>query len=206
MLDCRKRGHFYLWTTGGRRPLTPRGTVSVERCCTVLPVRPRLLQPSSFFETPSNAADLGVASVPFCLPCIASEPQAPAANDALAPLPAGSVRFAGAIGDVIQTCIARTDTRPEHPRPRSARSQCVGKTRCGRPSSWGKWFTSAALAYRYRPEPECGVDPRSCGEGLAGYADARTATSAPTSHRPSWRAGTCGDASTCCWACWRTTT
>jgi len=89
----------------------------------------------------------------FCAPCLALEPQAPAVADGLTLLPAGSVQWTGPIGAAIQTSI---DGRIRHAdlsmllgpfqsRPEAGLWQC---------EFWGKWFTSAALAYRYQPTPE----------------------------------------------------
>jgi DUF1680 family protein len=88
-----------------------------------------------------------------CLHCTAAEPPAPAVNDALTLLPPGSVHLAGPINDAVETClkgkIQGQDIglllRPFQSRPETAMWQC---------EFWGKWFTSAALAYRYQPTPE----------------------------------------------------
>lgn len=85
--------------------------------------------------------------------CTAAEPVTPAASDALAPLPSGSVRLTGPMGDAIQTCIQgriRGQSIPDLIRPFAERPE----TELWQTEFWGKWFTSAAAAYCYQPEPE----------------------------------------------------
>jgi DUF1680 family protein len=87
------------------------------------------------------------------VPCVASEPGTPAVGDAMSFLPAGSVRLNGPVGDAIQTCLQgkirgqdiKLLLEPFASRPEDAMWKC---------EFWGKWFTSAALAYRYEPTPE----------------------------------------------------
>ena len=87
------------------------------------------------------------------MPCLAWEPKAPAVEDGLTLLSAGSVQWTGPLGEAIQTSIdgriRNADLSlllgPFQSRPEAGLWQC---------EFWGKWFTSAALAYRYQPTPE----------------------------------------------------
>lgn len=87
------------------------------------------------------------------LPCVAAEPVTPAVNDSLAPLPSGSVRLTGPVGEAIQTCIKgriQAQSIADLIRPFAERPE----TELWQTEFWGKWFTSAAAAYRYQPDPE----------------------------------------------------
>lgn len=89
----------------------------------------------------------------LAIPCLAAEPQAPAAEDVLTPLPAGSLTLSGPIGNAIQTCMQgriRGQDLSLLIRPFAVREEET----TWRSEFWGKWFTSAALAYRYQPTPE----------------------------------------------------
>ena len=75
----------------------------------------------------------------------------PAVADALTPAPAGSIHFSGRLGDALDTC-----------RQGRILGQRISdlvvpfgqrrEDRFWQSEFWGKWFTSAALAYRYRPD------------------------------------------------------
>ena len=101
----------------------------------------------------------------LAVPCVAWELKAPAVEDGLALLPAGSVQWTGPIGEAIQTSIdgriRNADLSmllsPFQSRPEAGLWQC---------EFWGKWFTSAALAYRYQPTPELRTVLDRAVEGL----------------------------------------
>lgn len=100
-----------------------------------------------------TALVLAILAALLGLPCVAAEPVTPAVNDALAPLPSGSVRLTGPIGEAIQTCIKgriQAQSIPDLIRPFAERPE----TELWQTEFWGKWFTSAAAAYRYQPDPE----------------------------------------------------
>ena len=96
-----------------------------------------------------------ISSVSWCVADEATksvEPK-PMVNDALTPLPAGSIQLSGPIGDAIETCIQGRiykQSLPDLLGPFEERPE----TRLWRSEFWGKWFTSAVGAYEYQSTPE----------------------------------------------------
>lgn len=83
---------------------------------------------------------------------VAGEKVAPKVPDALALPPVGSVKFTGWIGQDMETCRRgriMAQSVPDLVRPFAVREE----DRLWRCEFWGKWFTSAALAYRYHADP-----------------------------------------------------
>jgi DUF1680 family protein len=75
-------------------------------------------------------------------------------RDRFAPAPHGSVRIGGYLGDRIDLCIANRVMSQDINRvvePFHARNDQHWGFRC---EFWGKWFTSAMLAYGYEPTPQ----------------------------------------------------
>lgn len=100
-----------------------------------------------------TALILTILTAVSALPCRAADPVKPAVNDALAPLPSGSMRLTGPMGDAIQTCIQgriRGQNIADLIRPFAERPE----TELWQTEFWGKWFTSAVAAYRYQPEAD----------------------------------------------------
>lgn len=82
----------------------------------------------------------------------AEEKIAPRVGDALRLAPPGSVRFRGWVGEAIATCKTGRlfgQRLPDLVGPFAVREE----DRMWRCEFWGKWFTSAALAYRYEADP-----------------------------------------------------
>ncbi|MFA6563232.1 MAG: beta-L-arabinofuranosidase domain-containing protein [Verrucomicrobiia bacterium] len=77
----------------------------------------------------------------------------PKVTDALAFAPPGSVKFHGWIGEALATCKTGrmfAQSLPDLINPFAVREE----DRMWRGEFWGKWFTSAALAYRYDGDPK----------------------------------------------------
>lgn len=77
----------------------------------------------------------------------------PGAEDILCPLDPGRVAIGGYVGERIDTCISHGILAADwrlYVAPFAARNDDPSKWQG---EFWGKWFTSAALAYRYRPTP-----------------------------------------------------
>ena len=75
----------------------------------------------------------------------------PAVADALSPAPAGQVRFSGPLGQSLETCRQGRmlgQKISDLVVPFAQRRE----DRFWQTEFWGKWFTSAALAYRYQPD------------------------------------------------------
>ncbi len=86
--------------------------------------------------------------------CAASADEAvpPAVDDQFRPLPAGAVQLGGVLGAAIDRCLDGR-VRDQDPDPliqpfRDRRDRTEWRS-----EFWGKWFTSAVLGYRYRPDP-----------------------------------------------------
>jgi len=70
-------------------------------------------------------------------------------EDSLGPLPPGSVRIEGYLGDKIDTCIRNRIAEQDVPELIEAFKTRL-EEKLWRCEFWGKWFTSAAGAYQYR--------------------------------------------------------
>lgn len=101
-------------------------------------------------------------------------------GDSLAYAPPGAVRCAGWTGAAIETCrVGRIfgQSVPDLVRPFEERVM----TNLWRCEFWGKWFTSAALAYRYRPDaPLKDVLNRAAG----GLVAAQSSNGCISTYRP----------------------
>lgn len=93
----------------------------------------------------------------FCLlallvqPLDAAEKVPPVVPDALTLAPSGSIRLTGWIGDELNTCYQGrmlAQSVPDLVKPFQERNE----DKFWQSEFWGKWFTSAALAYRYQPD------------------------------------------------------
>lgn len=96
-----------------------------------------------------TSLSLALVAVLFPVCSFAAEPKA-AVDDQLTLLPPGSVHFSGPMGDAIETCLKgriRAQDLSTLIEPFQARQE----TELWQSEFWGKWFTSAALAYRYQP-------------------------------------------------------
>ena len=101
-------------------------------------------------------AGLRFVCVASCLGLAATTSRAadkvrPAVADALTPAPAGQVRLVGPLGEALETCRQGRmlgQKIPDLVVPFADRRE----DRFWQTEFWGKWFTSAALAYRYQPE------------------------------------------------------
>lgn len=83
----------------------------------------------------------------------AGEKVAPKVKDALSYPPPGSVKLNGWIGEEMAICKKGRlfgQSIPDLVRPFAVREE----DKLWREEFWGKWFTSAALAYRYEADPE----------------------------------------------------
>ena len=95
------------------------------------------------------------AAVATLLPVVATAADAvkPKVADALAYAPPGSVKFNGWIGEEIQTCLQgriHGQIISDLISPFAMREE----DRMWREEFWGKWYTSATLAYRYQADPK----------------------------------------------------
>lgn len=104
----------------------------------------------------------------------------PGVADKLEFAPPGAVRFEGWIGESIETCrLARMlgQSVPDLVKPFQAREM----EKWWRCEFWGKWFTSAALAYRC----EASADLRAkLDEAVAGLIGAQAGNGSITSYKP----------------------
>ena len=85
------------------------------------------------------------------LPLSAAEKVLPAVKDALALPPQGGIRLSGWIGGELNTCYhgrMLAQSVPDLVAPFQKREE----DKFWQTEFWGKWFTSAALAYRYQPD------------------------------------------------------
>ena len=83
--------------------------------------------------------------------CRAADKIAPTVGDALTPAPAGKVHFSGWLGGQLETCRQGRmfgQSVSDLVRPFAERTE----DQFWQSEFWGKWFTSAALAYRYQPD------------------------------------------------------
>jgi hypothetical protein len=84
-----------------------------------------------------------------------AQPPKAVVNDALRPAQAGSVEIKGWLGKKLDLCISNRVMAQDVERLvtpfRVRQEKSFGDWRC---EYWGKWFTSAALAYTYEPTPE----------------------------------------------------
>ena len=96
---------------------------------------------------------LGITAAIACFQIVnAAEPVTPKVPDALEFLPPGNVKFSGWIGEHIEVCKRgriMAQSVPDLVRPFAVREE----DQLWRCEFWGKWFTSAALAYRYEADP-----------------------------------------------------
>ncbi|HWD94304.1 MAG TPA: beta-L-arabinofuranosidase domain-containing protein [Verrucomicrobiae bacterium] len=86
------------------------------------------------------------------LAAIANEPVTPEIKDAMWFLPSGSIVFNGRLGRSLNVCENERIVKQNVAdliAPFASRQE----DRTWRSEFWGKWFTSAALAYRYQPQP-----------------------------------------------------
>ncbi len=121
-----------------------------------------------------------IAMIGCCQPGFATERVAPKVTDALEFAPPASVKFAGWIGGQLDVCKRgriMAQSVPDLVRPFAAREE----DKLWRCEFWGKWFTSAALAYRYQPDA-------ALRQLLAGAANDLVATQTPdgaiTTYKP----------------------
>lgn len=94
-----------------------------------------------------------LAGVALALTANAADQITPKVSDALAFAPPGSVKFHGWIGEAMATCKTGrmfAQSLPDLINPFAVREE----DRMWRGEFWGKWFTSAALAYRYDGDPK----------------------------------------------------
>ncbi|OQW96294.1 MAG: hypothetical protein BWK77_05415 [Verrucomicrobia bacterium A1] len=93
----------------------------------------------------------GICAVAAALAASAADRVPVKVGDELAYAPPGAVRCTGWTGAAIETCrVGRIfgQSVPDLVRPFEERVM----TNLWRCEFWGKWFTSAALAYRYQPD------------------------------------------------------
>ena len=105
---------------------------------------------------------------------------APAVVDALAPPPMGSVRFTGRLGRELETCRQGRmlgQSVADVVRPFAERSE----VKFWQSEFWGKWFTSAALAYRYQPDAKMRA---VLDEAVAGLLKTQTADGYIGNYKP----------------------
>ena len=104
-------------------------------------------------NTPSRTL-FCLSTLVLCIaPAFASDKITPAAIDAFTPAPANSVRFSGWLGGEMETCRRGrmlAQSIDDLVRPFAERTE----DKFWQTEFWGKWFTSASLAYRYQPDPE----------------------------------------------------
>lgn len=94
-----------------------------------------------------------MAGVALALTASAADKITPKVSDALAFAPPGSVKFHGWLGEAMATCKTGrmfAQSLPDLINPFVVREE----DRMWRGEFWGKWFTSAALAYRYDGDPK----------------------------------------------------
>jgi uncharacterized protein len=94
----------------------------------------------------------GAALVLSGLTACANEPVSPEIKDAMFVLPPGKVVFNGRLGKALTVCENErivTQSVAALIAPFASRQE----DRTWRSEFWGKWFTSAALAYHYQPQP-----------------------------------------------------
>jgi DUF1680 family protein len=96
---------------------------------------------------------LGIVAALACFQILhATEIVGAKVPDALKVLPPGAVKFSGWIGEQIALCKQgriMTQSVPDLVQPFAVREE----DKLWRCEFWGKWFTSAALAYRYEADP-----------------------------------------------------
>ena len=110
----------------------------------------------------------------------AADPVESKVKDALTYAPAGSVQFSGSIGQAIQTCKQGRilgQRVPDLLQPFAVRAEKRG----WRSEFWGKWFTSAVLAYRYEADPQVQTQLDLATKGLIGT---QTPDGAITTYQP----------------------
>lgn len=94
---------------------------------------------------------LSVALTGLCLNAFAGT-VTPKIEDALSPLPPAKVKFSGWLGQQLETCREGRMLKqsiPDLVNPFKERNE----TRFWQSEFWGKWFTSAALSWRYAGDP-----------------------------------------------------
>lgn len=98
------------------------------------------------------------------------EPVPPQVQDALAPLPPAQVRFSGWLGEHLQICREGRmlqQSIPDLVQPFQQRHE----TRFWQSEFWGKWFTSAALSWRYQGDE---AQRARLAEAVAGLIQTQT--------------------------------
>ena len=111
----------------------------------------------------------------------ADEKVAPKVSDALVLLPPGSVKFSGWLGDEITACKngrILAQSVPELIAPFAVREE----DQFWRSEFWGKWFTSAAMAYRYDADPRLRA---KLDEAVTGLINTQTPDGGITTYKPS---------------------
>jgi len=95
---------------------------------------------------------LGLALASSCLFAGENEPVAPKIKDELSFPPTGGVIFQGRLGEALAVCETGRIFAPDIP---DLIAPFVARQEDGtwRSEFWGKWFTSAAQAYHYQPDP-----------------------------------------------------
>ena len=126
----------------------------------------------------------------FCLGCAvlvlsglaasADEPVPPEIKDAMLFLPSGSVVFNGRLGRALTVCENErivTQSIADLIAPFASRQE----DRTWQCEFWGKWFTSAALAYRYQPQPRL---REILDEAVLGLMNTQSTNGDITTYRP----------------------
>jgi len=120
--------------------------------------RNKPMQPTRWFA-------VAMAAVFLLNSARADEKVVPKVADALALAPPGSVKFHGWIGEAMAACKTGrmfAQSVPELLHPFAVREE----ERTWRGEFWGKWFTSAALAYRYDGDPKLRAVLEEAARGL----------------------------------------
>lgn len=128
-----------------------------------------------------TALNIGVlAVIALSLTANAIENVTPKVADALVPPPPGSVTFNGWIGDALATCKQGRllgQSVPDLVGPFAVREE----DRKWRGEFWGKWYTSAALAYRYQADPKLRT---ILDEAVRGLIATQTPDGSITTYKP----------------------
>lgn len=116
----------------------------------------------------------------ICAHCAAADKVQPKVNDALNFAPPSSVQFHGWLGDALTTC--------KHGRLLGQRVSDLTQPfavreedRMWRCEFWGKWFTSAALGYRWQADPAL---RKILDEAVQGLIVTQTADGGITTYKP----------------------
>ncbi len=105
----------------------------------------------------------------------------------LCPPAPGDVRLTGYLGERIGLCI-RNRVLAQEAEPLIEPFRHREETRCWQSEFWGKWFTSLALAYQYRPDESTRTLMDSAVRGLVATqtADGYIGNYRPDSHLMQW--------------------